>query len=689
MAKNTTKNKVTDLLADLLSPVRFAAGGLIQAPILAASKGKLNVPFLAEDELQKLSGNTLMDRLKKSGVRGAKETLEASSYAVPFGKAAQGAGLASRAVTKALAPGALVGLLQGLSSEKVTPKGVAMSTVGGAAGAGLLQGGASLLGKTLRTTTKDVPDRLMNSVFKEKIGDTKASLKGGVTLGQEALSRGIKGKNAASIYGEAVSKIGALEDEISGAIQSSKRIIPIADIKQTVKPLIKKYSDAGDLSAVKSITDRITALEEQHGASIPIQVAQEVKRTLYDELNGSYGMLKNAEKEGLKTIARSLKEGIASKVTSKNINKLNKELSVYGRIKDSMLDKMTREERNNIIGLTDAIIGGGGLASGVGIPAIGAIALKKILGSTAGKTNIANVLSKGAGLVPQGENAMLSNILGQAGAQTGARAASMVSNPQQSTQVPATNEQKSENNNETLNHTQSIPEQSQGQERIVTDDNGNKFIEAADGSILSEDKQWKFDDASQDWVPNQAQQTAGGSGIGNEQLQGLLVEALLSGDKKKLDLVTKYIESSKLLDPEAKKQKALSGPNSVLLNKAQTGIKAIDRISKSIESDPNAVIKYTVNPLSQTGRSIGKDIKSAIDILGYFRTGAAITADQRKDYIYMFPSILDDEATKKEKIRVLREELEGYANGISSTVGNTTDPLTELLNSAGGQTRTY
>ncbi len=120
--------------------------------------------------------------------------------------------------------------------------------------------------------------------------------------------------------------------------------------------------------------------------------------------------------------------------------------------------------------------------------------------------------------------------------------------------------------------------------------------------------------------------------------------------------------------------KPLTGPNAVLLNKAQTAVSAVDRISDSLMDksgnfQSGKLWSKKLNPLSQEGRRLGADITSAIDILGYFRTGAAITIDQRKDYIYMFPNELDDKETVKWKLFNLKNEFEGYRKGITASGG--------------------
>src|SRR3990167_11061442 len=130
--------------------------------------------------------------------------------------------------------------------------------------------------------------------------------------------------------------------------------------------------------------------------------------------------------------------------------------------------------------------------------------------------------------------------------------------------------------------------------------------------------------------------------------------------------------------------KPLSGPNSVLLNKAETAVKSIDRINSALKIDPNVLISKKFNPLSQSGRQIGTDITSAIDILGYFRTGAAITEEQRKDYIYMFPNEFDTKATRDKKVQQLREEFQGYIDGLKKSGGATPEPLEQTLGGFSG-----
>jgi len=158
------------------------------------------------------------------------------------------------------------------------------------------------------------------------------------------------------------------------------------------------------------------------------------------------------------------------------------------------------------------------------------------------------------------------------------------------------------------------------------------------------------------------------TGNSPQELYSAIQKAEAAGDKPTTALLRQWFKDETDYQKGQGGGKPLSGPNSVLLNKAQTAVKSLDRIKQVLTDNP-ALLIAAINPLDQSGRQINADIRSAIDVLGYFRTGAAITTDQRKDYIYMFPNALDNKETRDAKILRLREELQGYAEGISKSGG--------------------
>lgn len=178
------------------------------------------------------------------------------------------------------------------------------------------------------------------------------------------------------------------------------------------------------------------------------------------------------------------------------------------------------------------------------------------------------------------------------------------------------------------------------------------------------------------------------TGFSPEDLYQGYLQALQAGDKANASALrqmytdeTAYQTAQAKLNPP-KTKKPLSGPNSVLYNKANTAVKALDRVEQVLKSDPNVLIKK-LNPLNQSGRQLGTDITSAIDLLGFFRTGATITPEQRKDYIYLFPDVADDPQTKAVKIQRLREEFQGYIDGLANS-GDAYDPYQAMAEMQAG-----
>lgn len=431
--------------------------------------------------------NTQEQQQKKGLSDTVRGGLGVASWMVPFGK---GANL----LTKALLPGAVAGGLSAASQDNSTIRSTATGATGGAImSGGLAKGGdllAKALGRTGKALTQKLPEQLMSGVLKEPLRDTRAALKGGESLASQAIKRGIKGGSDESIYKSSVSQLNQFEDELQKALTSSREMLDIEEIKKAADPLIRKYSKSGNLAAVNNITKRLEALEIGNGKKIPVAAANEIKRTLYDEARNGYGQLASENIEGVKAIAKAFKEGIAKKVPG--VDKINKELSFHGKVADSLIDKMARSGRNNLLGLTDSILTAGGIAS-VGPAGLAVPAIKNTLGSTAGKTYLANILSK-AGNTSSGvtkaassvtSNPLLRQILGQTNARTGATVANSIVGEQAPQSVENTK------NNET---SQSPFEQGAPPEGFDTAD------------ILSQLKQYGIsDDISQQFATKLAQ----------------------------------------------------------------------------------------------------------------------------------------------------------------------------------------
>lgn len=774
-------------------------------------------------------------------------TWKATKAAVPF-------------IQGGMVSGGMTGFAQSDEDLFSNPLGVAQDTGVGAGAGGVVSGILHGAGQLLTKGTKKIAGKIYENIIKEPSKNlTKRAIRSGTRLGTEAMEAGAgKGITKQQIYDNALNEINKYEDVLQTELSKySAEVVPISQIKDATKDLIKKYADAGNTSAVKNITDRITALEAQHGDNIPISVANGIKRTLYDEIRDSaYGQVSTESKEGLKAIARAIKEDIAKKVAG--ADEINKALGLHGRVADSMEEALTKSQ--SIGGWRDVIFGGlGGLGGGpTGI--VGGIAAQRALTSTPAQKAYANTL--------QG----VSTAATKTGKYVGApitKAATVFGSglfsPSRDVVKDSQNQDQTYGEDNNLNHTQNtiptLPEsqppaqpaleqqaptmsQPQNIQGIIDSaaekyapgdqefkkvlhaiamaesggnpgavgDGGNSIglfqnnmaggrgaghspqdlmdpvynadISAADlvnhyrqgvaqglsgpnlvayvsrngqrpaagnemhaarnyGMIAGADtpvsmnvdpsrqmpgaqfsgnaqqasepgrnlladasgasptvdlsetvtitnrntgeqKSVRRSDLPQYGLPttykSQAAAPAPASGGTTPGVQGLppkevidreIVRARMMGTKDSIKAAENLEKLREDYYPEGKKKegKELSGPNAVLFNKADSAIKAVDRITDTLFEDPNAIIKRTLMPWDQTGRKIGADVASAIDILGYFRTGAAITKEQRADYVYMFPSILDDEATKARKLEILREEFKGYKDLIEKSKG--------------------
>lgn len=595
----------------------------------------------------------------------------AATYAVPFGKAT---GLGSL-LTKILLPGAAVGGLQALTDPEVSKKSVARGAVTGAAGAGAIAGGSQLLEKILSSgakgLTQKLPEQLMTGVFKEPLKDTRAALKGGESLGKQALDRGIKGTDE-SIYNQAIQKINSYEDQLQASLSNSKRVVPLSDIKKAAQPLIEKYAKAGNTSAVSNISDRITALEKYNGKAIPVSVANEIKRTLYDEARGGYGKLASENIEGVKAIAKALKEGIASKVPGADA--INKELSVNGKIADSLIDKMARSGRNNLMGLTDSVLAAGGIATGN--PATLLIpAAKNVAGSTLGKTNIANLLKAGA---PAAEgiskassalsNPILQQMLGQIGSKTGAQLVSAEQTPQ------------SENNNENYQSTNT---------QFTPPDPSNS------GDILTQlTSQGVSPEIAQQFLAKAGQggQVAGAStgipsGVTITPEMASMAQILLKpADAAKIKAAYQIQQSS------VPKEKQLSGEVLGKLSETKNAISLIPTLNKSFNESKDVFgpVKGRVrstNPYDTEAKKAESTITLVKQIIGKGLEGGVLRKEDESKYENILPKLTDTQETVQNKLNLLQEvlnsklntDLQTYKSGGYNTSGGGVSDVQQML----------
>jgi len=147
--------------------------------------------------------------------------------------------------------------------------------------------------------------------------------------------------------------------------------------------------------------------------------------------------------------------------------------------------------------------------------------------------------------------------------------------------------------------------------------------------------------------------------ISFEQLQRILLSPAIS-DKTKERFKYIYEQQSQ---GAGKKMSAVTAKD---LSRNQTALKDINTLEKSIAKDPTAIIRASL-PGSPGARQYRAVMGGIIDAIGTNRTGAAYTADQRKDYEYLLPVPGDSPETIQFKIQRLKDEIGTYVQNISSS----------------------
>jgi hypothetical protein len=183
---------------------------------------------------------------------------------------------------------------------------------------GALTGGAVNAPQLLEKPLKAGANRLMMSAIKPGKKELESGqgqravqtlLEEGVnpTLGRTWLGRGLDTLE---------SKIGALNDEISGIIQNSTKTISKDAVIGYLDDLMEKakYSLApdADMAAVQAVKDQFIAHPLAIGKDIPVQLAQKLKQGTYKSIGTkNFNEMGGSTKEALRAGAKGLKEGVA------------------------------------------------------------------------------------------------------------------------------------------------------------------------------------------------------------------------------------------------------------------------------------------------------------------------------------------------------------------------------------------
>ena len=150
-------------------------------------------------------------------------------------------------------------------------------------------------------------------------------------------------------------KIGDLNDQISDAVKNSTGTVKISDIAPLIQEKLNQFSKQvnpnADIASIKSAWDEFKNHPLLAGSNdIPVPLAQELKQGTYKQLFKKYGEMGSADVEAQKTIARGLKEGVAS--NAPEVAQFNKEESRLIRTLPLVERRVLMDSNKNPMGLS-------------------------------------------------------------------------------------------------------------------------------------------------------------------------------------------------------------------------------------------------------------------------------------------------------------------------------------------------
>lgn len=278
--------------------------------------------------------------------------------------------------------------------------GIATSGLKGAALGGALGGAFEGIGQVANKIAPKVAGKIAGSALKETIGETKKAVKTkGETLGDIAVRRGVVGTDK-QIYSRAQAEMKTAEDKLQAALKPNTNVVTRKEVRNS-KPVKELLTKLKKTIGSKEDVIKVEKIINEVPKEVRIATANARKRLIYQKLGDPAYKLNptlSTDKEALKAVARALKELIEEKSTytagKGTVRQLNRDLSEWGKLRDAALDNLVRKERNQIIGLSDyGALGTGALAGGAP-GAIATMAVKRLAGSTWGKTAGAFALNR-------------------------------------------------------------------------------------------------------------------------------------------------------------------------------------------------------------------------------------------------------------------------------------------------------
>lgn len=288
-----------------------------------------------------------------------------------------GATTAKRAVTvgKQIVPraiesagyGAGFGAGTALAEEKPSGEVLKSTLAGGGFGLAFPFAGTALKAaanapgnKLLRMAASAYQRAMRPSLSKRNIGKIPSIIETGLKEGIALSERGVQ---------KVSDTIDSLEESLGNAIAKAGekgmkiKTATLLPFVQEAKNQIKNISDVAYAEkAVRDIDAIYANFRKKYGASIPVEIAQEIKTSTYRWLKDAYGELSSPVKEANKQLVRGLKEGIVD--VAPRVRSINPRLKKLYEFDEALSRAKGRIGNLNLLGLGAKIFAAAGVAGG-------------------------------------------------------------------------------------------------------------------------------------------------------------------------------------------------------------------------------------------------------------------------------------------------------------------------------------
>jgi len=334
-------------------------------------------------------------------------------YLTPTGLEKAGVKIATKIGTK-IASGGILAKLLGLSTKMIA-SGSDLAIKTALMGeekeevkqAGIL-GAASVpvigtLAKVGKAVTRLLPEKLYNSMFKVAKDDIAAYYRTvangkeiNPTLAQELLERKVFG-SAENMAVYSLNKLESLEKAVQNFIKEAPagapRVIKIDNKNAYVNLIetINKYFKGSIFSQRAKEASKLVSELKSYKNEIPMELALNVRRFL-DKMRNTSSFKLDAKLAPKQEEYKVAADQLRNKLANSGLGDLMNEERIFIKAFDAIVDDAVRRGNKNVLSLTDAILGGGGLAAGLTGPALGAMAAYRAFQMPASLTGVAQGL---------------------------------------------------------------------------------------------------------------------------------------------------------------------------------------------------------------------------------------------------------------------------------------------------------